>query len=707
MSIVISDISIDSVTVSQGDGGKYKISLMWEINGSASASYKGDYDICLIDGKDEIETQTAEGVTCSAEVTFDKLTKDKPYSVLVRAPKDTGGVESDKEPIITDHYEGFSGVFDGKTLSLAWKTDTVIVPEGTCKIKAGNGYDSGYIVYPGSERAVFDIACGRAFTVQACSTKGDSQGPESDTLTFYTAPPFITDAAVTSGKSGRDITVKFTSEHGDIKTVSLVLSMNGEKVYESAPAAVSKPDSEYSVTVTIGVSEPVYGEIDKCTVSCVYVNGSAKSALCGDGSEMPLARPSVNAVDVQGGKAVMRIAYPESAAALGFELSDKSVVSGNTYTVDLTAQTPAIRPRFDRNGTARLGVSSEDAPGFIPGYYVSGGGLIYRGADFSKDKVTHTWSEELFKTPPEATIEIGALKLEHGENGYTLTISNEKNLILADYNDFINEIKDKTTPYGFYALTDVILRIAPQAFADTPYLLCAHNPDDRFTDIRPGMRLTANTALYMMQPDSKLENVEGFVSTNNAGWSFVLNSDGTFLEPDLYIGQMAKYSENSSLDGATKVIFASGAADFTRPALHQPYYRILFPLYPEPPLPTEDPFPAENTVIMTSESYGEILDACKAVKDSSANINSLNIPLIIFRGRSALSLSVPVQINGDLCYVPVGCSVKQALGMHGYGCGASVKILREDDGGVPHPVFADTVEDLGNLVLISGDRLEV
>ena len=80
---------------------------------------------------------------------------------------------------------------------------------------------------------------------------------------------------------------------------------------------------------------------------------------------------------------------------------------------------------------------------------------------------------------------------------------------------------------------------------------------------------------------------------------------------------------------------------------------------------------------------------------------------MIFRGRSAHSLSVPVQINGILCYVPVGCSVKQALRMHGYGYCASVKIRREDDEGVPRPVFAGENENLGDLVLITGDRLEV
>ena len=144
-----------------------------------------------------------------------------------------------------------------------------------------------------------------------------------------------------------------------------------------------------------------------------------------------------------------------------------------------------------------------------------------------------------------------------------------------------------------------------------------------------------------------------------------------------------------------------------RPSLHQPYYRVLFPLSLEPSLPTEDPYLAENTVIMTSESYGEILDACRAIKDNPLNINTLNIPLIIFRGRSALSLSAPVEINGNLHYVPVGCSVKQALRMHGYGYSASVKIKREDDESIPRPIFAGRNEDLGNLTLISGDRLEV
>lgn len=715
MSTIINQVNIESVTVSQGDDGKYKVALSWTVSVSGGASYSGDYEICLIDETGEIETQTAAGASTSATVTFDKLTGDKDYHVKVRAPEETGGVESGIERIITDHYENVSGSYDGKMLSLAWGVESFSAQEAICTIESNNKYSRVFKEYPGAERAVIDnvtVKLGRTFTAAVRSVVGCSMGPESCALVFYSAPPFIMDAEVTDGNGGTNIAVKFTSEHDDIETVSLVLRMNGEKVYESAPAKAAKADSVYSVTVNVGTSELTRGEIEKCTVSCAYVNGSAKSILCGDGSEMSLARPSVTAMDIQDGKTVMRISYPESAAALGFELSNKSVVSGNTYTVDLAAKASAIRPRFDRNGTVRRGVSSEVAPGFIPGYYVSGGSMVYRGADFAQTAVTHTWSEELFKTPPGGPIESGTLRLSHDGSEYTLTVTVSKEgqiqkLNIKDYDDFIDQIKDIITPYGFFALTDVILRIAPQAFADTPYLLCAHNPSDRFTDIRPGLRLTANTAVYMPQYPQNSDDAQGFVSTNNAGWSFVLSSEGTFLEPDLYIGQMAKYLNDSSLNDTTKVTYASGVADFMRPSLHQPYYRVLFPLTLEPSMVTEDPYLADNTVIMTSESYGEILNASAAIKDSPANIYKLTIPLMIFRGRSALSLSVPVQINGILCYVPVGCSVKQALRIHGYGYCTSVKIKREDDEGAPRPVFAVENEDMGDLLLITGDRLEV
>ena len=714
MSTIINQVNIESVTVSLGDDGKYKVALSWAVSVSGAASYSGDYGICLIDETGEIETQTAAGASTSATVIFEKLTDDKDYHVKVRAPEETGGVESGIERIITDHYENISGTYDGKTLSLVWDVQSFSAHEAICTLESNNKYSRVFKEYPGAERAVIDnvtVKLGRTFTAAVRSVSGCSAGPESDTLTFYSAPPFITDAEVTDGSSGTDIAVKFTSEHDDIETVSLVLGMNGKKMYESKPAKAAKAESVYSVTVNVGASELTRSEIEKCTVSCAYVNGSAKTMLCGDGSEMPLARPSVSAVDIQGGKAVMRISYPESVAALGFELSDASIVSGDTYTVALTAQTPAIRPRYDRNGTVRRGVSSEPAQGFIPGYYVSGGGLIYRDTDFSQTAVTHTWSVELFKTPPPGgQIKSGALSLSYDGSEYTLTVNISEegqilNLNIKDYNEFIDQIKDIITPYGFFALTDAILRIAPQAFADTPYLLCAHSPSDRFTDIRPGLRLTANTAVYMPQYVENSEDAQGFVSTNNAGWSFALSGDGSFLEPDLYIGQMAKYLNDSSLNDTTKVTYASGVADFMRPSLHQPYYRVLFPLTLEPSMVTEDPYLADNTVIMTSESYGEILNASAAIKESAANIYKLTIPLMIFRGRSALSLSVPVQINGILCYVPVGCSVKQALDMYGYG--ALVNIQRKDDTGILRPVFAAKIEDLDNLMLITGDRLEV
>lgn len=709
MSTSIESISITSVIVTLSEG-KYTASLSWEINDTPSASYKGDYDIILMYEGEGIETQTAKDATIKASVTFDKLTGDKRYSVMVRAPKETKGRESDTEPLITDHYKGFSGLYDGKTLSLAWETETVIVQSGKCRIKGNNGYDGIYNVSPGMKKAVLDVACGSEFTVQAHSEQGDAKGPDSDTLTFYAEPPFITDAEVTSNKDGgTDIAVAFTSKHDDIAKVSLILRMNGEKVYESASVDVSKKTSGYTTTVTVAASELARGEIEKCSVSCAYVNGNAKTLLCGDGSEMPLARPSVNAVDVQGGKTVMQITYPESIAALGFELSDGSIISGDTYTVDLSAKTAAIRPRFDRNGIARCGVSSVAAPGFIPGYYVSGDSLVYRGADFSQDSVIHTWSEKLFNPSLEGPIGSDALKLEYVEKKYILTIRNKKILDLEEYKGFIKGIKansDCITPYGFYALTDVILRVAPQEFASTPYMLCSFSPEGRYSDIRPGLRLTVDTALYMQQPNSKLENAAGFVSVNNTGWSFVLNSEGSFLEPDLFMGQMAKISDGS-LNAATKVTYAAGVADFMRPAMHQPYYRVLFPASLELSMAAEDPFPSDNAVIMASGSYGTILDACEKIAKNAASINQLDIPLMIFRGRSALSLYLPIQINGNICHVPVGCNVSQALGMYGYGCGTSIKMMREDGNRIPRPVFLEEDAQLGKLVLIPGDRLEV
>lgn len=716
MLINTNKIEITSVSVERSNDGKYQVTVAWMLDESESASYTGDYDICLIDITGEIETQKAAG--SYATVTFERLTNDGDYFVKVRASQEAAELESKSERIITDIYENFSGIYDGTTLTLTWDADKFSSPTGSCTLTADNEFQCVYTIYPGQEKAVIEgvsFKPGRTFTAQVCSMSGCSQGPLSEELKFYTSPPVMTEALAQENNDTTLLAAKFLSENLGIDKIWLLFKMDGEVVREVKYFRESKNDAPtglYNITMLIDSSVLAYDVMVRCTLTCGFGEPNARTYLSGDSSEIPLVSPSVSACDVQNGKVVMRITYPESIAAYGFELPDGSVISEKTYLIDAGTTGGPVYPRFDRNGTVRRGNPSPTVSGFVPGYYVHSDGLAYWSAGYKEANVSHTWKEELFKTPPGDLIKSGALSLAHVDNEYTLTVKASEegqslNLDIEDYKGFIGKIKDSITPYGFFALTDVILRIAQQSFGDTPYLLCAYSPRERFSDIRPGLRLTADTALYMQQPNSKLENVEGFVSANNAGWSFVLNSDGSFLEPDLFMGRIAKYMSNGSLNDATKVAYATGAADFMRPAMHQPYYRVLFPASLELSMAAEDLFPSDNTVIMTSDSYGTIQDACQKIASNPASINQLDIPLMIFRGRSALSLSIPIQINGNICHVPVGCNVSQALSMYGYGCSTSIKMMRENDNRIPRPVFLEKDAQLDKLVLIPGDRLEV
>lgn len=719
MSSAVSQIKISSVEVDRSDDGKYGVAIDWLVNGKSTCSVPGDYDICLFDTEKELESQRvkiAEGKDNEASVTFDCTIEDnKDYFVKVRSSEDIGKVESASKRLITDYYKNISGYYDGRLLTLAWEIDKTSTPQGDCFLTYGNGCSCVNTIYPGRGMAKLDGICfgeGKVFTAQAYSVsdEGASRGPKSGELTFYTAPPFIGDVEIKDGDNGADITVVFTSLHDDFEKVSLIFSANGEAVYETQPADVlaEKEANTYSVTVHIDAACLTRNELDKCRVSCAYINGNAKTLLSGTGSEMALAEPGITAEDIQNGKAVMRISYPEGIAVSGFELSDGNVVYGDVYTVDPAAEAMSARPLLNRNGAKRQGVSSKPASGFIQGYYLSAdGSLIYRSTGFSEVGVTHTWNEELFKTPPAEEIVSGVLSLK-GESGkYTLTVTGPQNLSIDDYNGFIDKIKDTVTSSGFFALSDAILRLSPQAINDTSYLFCAYSPSNRLSDIRPGMRLTANTAIYMPQYDPGVDDAQGFVSTNNVGWNFIFDSDSGFLEPDLFIGKIAKYMEQNSLNTDTTATYASGIADFMSLPFRQPYYRILFPSSLKHTVETEDPFPHENTVIMASESYGAIQEKCKTIADNSSNLTDSNLPLMIFRGRSALSLSIPVQINGNICYVPVGCTASQALAMHGIGGGALVKMLREDGDRIPRPIFAGEGADLEKIVLIPGDRLGV
>lgn len=91
-----------------------------------------------------------------------------------------------------------------------------------------------------------------------------------------------------------------------------------------------------------------------------------------------------------------------------------------------------------------------------------------------------------------------------------------------------------------------------------------------------------------------------------------------------------------------------------QPSARQPYYRILYPEKLTHDYAVETPYPSDNVVLLTADNYGAILEASDAVAQNRAAINNLPLTVVIFKGRSTLSLHMPVEFNGRCLSVPVG-----------------------------------------------------
>ena len=214
--------------------------------------------------------------------------------------------------------------------------------------------------------------------------------------------------------------------------------------------------------------------------------------------------------------------------------------------------------------------------------------------------------------------------------------------------------------------------------------------------------MKTETSLYLPPYTTKLKNVDGFVWANTAECEITYRENGDFLEFNSFAAEMLKSADSSLTLENTQVMYAAGIEDLLRPALRQPYFRMMYPM-DMPQQDTAPPFPSNNVILMAADNYGKILKACEDIKEKPENINYLSIPVVVFRGRGMLTLMMEIYINERKVHVPVGSSIEQALSRCGVSSVQKVRLYRRGYDGAMLPVFGE-IEGIG---LISGDRIEL
>ena len=711
MSKIINEIAITSAKVE-----KDTLNLEWLLNGGDMPVYNGEYHINITeDGIDFFDTKftTEEGST-KQSIEFSKYTRGKLYRVELLA----GGI-SGYCTLIVDTFTQLQGTYDGEAFAFQWEINSKgFLPGGYCHIEEkgkGNIDNNMEMIKSAAGGNAVNFAVNPHYgywSTDKIRYSGESpigvtfvgsdgevcDGPSSEELLFYPKGVQLLTADITSSQAKETLVLTFSQMYEDIPKLCLYFKKGNDLVFQTE-AEICKADKanvDNKVTLDIPHDKVMPQVLRECVVYCYYKNGYALTKTDTAFNSLSLEIPKVKPLAL-GKQCQCDIAMEGEKIPSGYEFTDKTILNSTTGNCpgDFMA-----RACYNADGVVQKGPWS--ANGFVPCYYAENQFISYKQASLGIEEHTCTFPKEWFVNPTTEPIVSGGISLTLKEEECELKIQAEQGLDVKAYDTFLSQIKDIAVPKGFYKINEAILRMGAFAFSDTAHFLCGYTPEDKIADLRPGLFMKTETSLYLPPYTTKLKNVDGFVWANTAECEITYRENGDFLEFNSFAAEMLKSAASSLTLENTEVIYAAGIEDLLRPALRQPYFRMMYPM-DMPQQDTAPPFPSNNVILMAADNYGKILKACADIKEKPENINYLSIPVVVFRGRGMLTLMLEIYINERKVHVPVGSSIEQVLSRCGVSSMKKVRLYRRGYDGALLPVFGD-IEGMG---LISGDRIEL
>jgi len=708
-----------------------ELTIQWDLDEGATVGKGTNYTCEIITGgsAEKTETFTDENGDKVKTVSFTPKNAASIYTLKLYITDQPN--TSDKCVLVMGTYKNIKGSFDGERFSFTWEVSDNMMTDGYCKLLDASQNDKEFLRIPVqsfNRRLESDLlylnASGAVKAVFVASDGEVAAGPDSDPLYFVPTGVEIHEAEITEGaaQNTKKLSLKIACVNDKSLSVKLFLKKNGRQIYcsDALPVTTLSPDklggtkeagSEATVETEIAYTEVRPEVLSRCVASCIYVSGDAQSAVNTDQSEISLAVPTIRPLAV-GDECRAGLSIQSEIEPIGFEFSDGSVLATEEGVCpsDFTA-----RARYDKeSGSARRGPAS--SKGFPECYYVKESTVYYRRSDIDEKTQEVTLSANLFSQDLESVGKTG-LSLEKNEEGtaYTLKISTDAALDAAQYQEFLSELAkpaqsggdERVTPEGFYRICETILRMGAYKLSDMAVFQCRYQPENRSADIMPGLFLRSETAVQMPQYKKNSVSSAGLVWANSSEIQAYFNKSAVpggkgLLEWNHFASEIFRYSDTALAAKSGEVIYAAGTEDLIRQSVYQPYYRIMYPSSIQD-VDESAPYASENIVLLAADQYTKIVDASNSILENEAAINNLNIPVIVFRGRGMLSLLTQICINGELCRVPVGCTLEQVLACRGINSLSKVKLYRRGIDGNELRVYGN----LEGILPLQGDRVEV
>ncbi len=736
MGEVVNKITIMQTAVSaKKEEGTYEAEVDWQLNGGSGCTYTGSYTMILLENGSEKDTYTFSDTDGMHYVRHELkgLEKKKEYGILLKANQGSAPVCSQETALLLHTFENIRGTYDGDEFVIFWdKTpDGIAKGELTLWSEQGAAFTCEVPLYTNYIR-IGGIGFYPADQIRLSMVGNDgfhAFGPESGQLEFFSDACEVLSLDCRCEEETTEIELclgtwqdaQKAENEAELDTVQLVFMKNGRERLCLPDIEVYKSGQTIKVKASVPYTSLQRDELMRCELFCYRQKGGAVSRpkVCGNHISMAVPQLVIRHRDAE--TVQIEWEYRGEYEPDFFVTESGEKIYHKQYTVEYKkAGDFKLAAGFDVNGRTVRGDFSKLTQVFLEGYYpVFQDGrtpaLIYHQTALEEERTEQRFDCQLFQTEPELPVVSGGISLKKQEGIFVLSTGALTPLSKEEYKGFLKKICDFATPYGFYLLTEAIARMSYQVFDDMPYFFYGYEGNNRICDLRPGSILEVQTELYMPQENPDIDNGAGFATAFREEYdvSFPMDENGKFLEFNSFVDGFADAADICGGLEDDNVVFGGGLRDFLVPKARQPFYRIMYPAdLPDSSVP-DSGYPSDHVILLAADTYGGLLEATESVLLDPSNVNHLNVPVIMFRGRSTMTASVRIVLNGETRKVPVGTTLNKVLQQLGIYCRKSrvpdtLRIYRRSPDGREVPVYKEWKEcPLGGLVLASGDRIEV
>lgn len=521
------------------------------------------------------------------------------------------------------------------------------------------------------------------------------QGKEGGTYKLYASwvidesvPPYTGQYQVVLSDIGKNIDSQEVTEQ-EVTFDSVKLDLN--KTYSLTVSVKDQPEIIDSIDVTADTYRNARGKYNGKTLTLLWDTPAASMA----GGECIVttddATKAIFSYKIQAYASGMEIALDEKFYGGDLKLSVELTPQWNDIFEGITVSLPMI---FNPKYTASVNADKKKE-------------ISYQRPEMTENKLIHTFDGDIYaadpqknsKAPDEPVVQ-GPLELGN-KFPYTLTVKTDRILTRSDYDAFIEKIAELVTAKAMYQILELVARCAKQSPEDILYFHCGLRPDKRSVDLRPGLTLRLEQEMYMPNVQLVSTDAAGFIGTHTAEYliSYMQGSEKEYLEFDSFVDLMdeAIYSSGGSTTDVKPI--GAGILDLCAVGMRNPYYRIQYPdaLYSSDVGP--DVHAANHVILLAAAGWKEV--------PLPPDLPSGSTPYLLFRGRSALTLLITVNINGKLQKVPIGTTLGKMLKLAGIYAGAQSEIClyrRTAFGDEAQISFADGLWE--EMPLLHGDRIE-